>query len=204
MLLISHVLHISPMRGASANLGNVDKHVMVIAMTTPTAPTPTLRLLQLVLGSEATQVVHKVWLQRHGWSLGCLAGAPNPPAWFQYLCIFREVGGWGFIQMHACWYARDFLLAFARNSMVNWHPQIWAHGTMNFDFVGKYVCIDVVYIYNLDIKYTYICIYIHPILGQTNIKSTAHDMVPSSRLYHREASIIYSWHKCSFPPHSRS
>lgn len=55
-----------PMRGASANLGNVDKHVMVIAITTPTALTPTLHLLQLVLGSEATQVVHKVRLQRHG------------------------------------------------------------------------------------------------------------------------------------------
>ena len=102
-------------RGGS-NLGNIDKHVMVIVLTTPTAPTPTLRLLQLVLGSEATQVVHKVRLQRHVRGLGSLAGAPKSarviPRFQHFFHTFKG-DGWGFIQTQACKYARDFLLAFA-------------------------------------------------------------------------------------------
>ena len=38
----------------------------------------------------------------------------------------------------------------------------------------------------------------HPILRQTNINSTAHDMVPSSKsITGRQASIVYSWHMLS-------
>ena len=103
-------------RGGGSNLGNIDKHVMVIVLTTPTAPTPTLRLLQLVLGSEATQVVHKVRLQRHVRGLGSLAGAPKSarviPRFQHFFHTFKG-DGWGFIQTQACKYARDFLLAFA-------------------------------------------------------------------------------------------